>query len=191
MSIEQMIWLSAGTCGLGPFRSDLAAEYWRWEEDPSSLIGLGRPVPESLPSRTQGLQQQLAGRNIRFTVYDLTAPENPVPAGTTTLQPDTYARTAEYILVIAPEARGKGLATPATRLTLDFGFHVANLRSVWLKVLAPNKAAVHVYEQAGFQHVGAMRQAGYWHGAVCDELLMDALASEFTGPSVLLNRPEP
>ncbi|MEV7936869.1 GNAT family protein [Kitasatospora sp. NPDC088264] len=185
MSVEQMIWLSDGTCGLGPLRSDLAEQYWRWEENPSSLIGFGRPVPESLQSRTQGLQQQLAGRNIRFTVYDLTDAETPVPSGMTTLQPDTYARTAEYILVIAPEARGKGLATRATRLTLDFGFHVANLRSIWLKVLAPNKAAVHVYEKAGFKHVGAMRQAGYWRGAVCDELIMDALASEFSGPSVL------
>jgi RimJ/RimL family protein N-acetyltransferase len=185
MSVEQKIWLSAGTCGLGPLRSDLAEQYWLWEEDPSSLIGFGRPVPESLPSRTQGLQQQLAGRNIRFTVYDLTDAENPVPAGMTTLQPDTYARTGEFILVIAPEARGRGLATPATRLTLDFGFHVANLRSIWLKALAPNKAAIHVYEKAGFKHVGAMRQAGYWRGAVCDELIMDALASEFSGPSVL------
>ncbi|WP_282203718.1 GNAT family N-acetyltransferase [Kitasatospora fiedleri] len=184
MSPESLIWLSDGTCGLGPLRSDLAEEYWRWEEDPSSLIGFGRPVPESLPSRAQGLQQQLAGRNIRFTVYDLTDPENPVPAGMTTLQPDTYTRAAEYILVIAPDARGKGLATSATRLTLDFGFHVSNLRSVWLKVLAPNKAAVRVYETAGFQHVGAMRQAGYWHGAVCDELIMDALAADFSGPSV-------
>lgn len=108
-----------------------------------------------------------------------------MPSGMTTLQPDNYVRTAEYILVIAPEARGKGLATRATRLTLDFGFHVANLRSIWLKVLAPNKSAVRVYENAGFEHVGALRQAGYWRGAVCDELIMDALAADFSGPSVL------
>ncbi len=108
-----------------------------------------------------------------------------ISSAQTTLQPDNYVRTAEYILVIAPEARGKGLATRATRLTLDFGFHVANLRSIWLKVLAPNKSVVRVYENAGFKHLGALCHAGYWRGAVCDELIMDALASEFSGPSVL------
>ena len=56
---------------------------------------------------------------------------------------------------------------------------------VWLKVLAPNTAAVRAYEHAGFHHAGALRQSGYWLGEVCDELIMDALATEFPGPSAI------
>ena len=68
--------------------------------------------------------------------------------------------------MLGAHARHRGLGTAATRLTLDYAFHVTNLRMVWLKVLAPNTAAIRAYEKAGFQHVGAVRQAGYWLGTV-------------------------
>ncbi len=86
-------------------------------------------------------------------------------------------------ILLAPEARGRGLATEATRLTLDYAFHLTALAQVWLKVLEPNAAAIRAYERAGFQPAGRLRQAGYWHGQRCDELLMDVLPADFPGPS--------
>ena len=85
--------------------------------------------------------------------------------------------------MLAPEARGHGLGAQATELTLDYAFHITNLRMVWLKVLAPNTAGLRAYEKAGFRTVGSLRQAGYWLGQVCDEIVMDALAIDFPGPS--------
>ncbi|WP_455770120.1 hypothetical protein [Streptomyces cinereoruber] len=41
------------------------------------------------------------------------------------------------------------------------------------------------YERAGFRAAGTLREAGYWLGQVCDELVMDALARDFTGPSAV------
>lgn len=158
--------------------------YWRWEQDPVLLVGYGRQQPESLEARTEGMAHQLHGDNIRFTVYDLTG-EQPVPAGVATLLPDPSVRTAEYVVMLAAEARGKGLGTAATRLVLDYAFHVTNLRMVWLKVLAPNRAGVRAYERAGFRPAGTLREAGYWLGRVCDELMMDALAAEFVSPSAI------
>lgn len=69
---------------------------------------------------------------------------------------------------------------------MDYAFHITNLRMVWLKVLAPNKAGVRAYEKAGFRSAGVLREAGYWLGQVCDEVIMDALASEFTGFSTVV-----
>jgi RimJ/RimL family protein N-acetyltransferase len=146
------------------------------------LVGYGRQAPESLEARTEGMAHQLRGDNIRFTIYDLTGSE-PVPAGVATLLPDHSVRTAEFVIMLAPESRGQGLGTTATRLTLDYAFHVVNLRTVGLKVLAPNAGAIRAYEKAGFKRVGPIRQAGYWLGRVCDEIVMDALAAEFVGPS--------
>ncbi|MFF7454455.1 GNAT family N-acetyltransferase [Kitasatospora sp. NPDC008115] len=171
-------------CGLGPYRADLVETYWRWEQDPSVLVGYGRQQPESLEARTEGMAQQLRGDNIRFTVYEV-AGDAAVPVGVATLLPDPAVRTAEYVVMLAPEARGRGLGTAATRLVLDYAFHVTNLRMVWLKVLAPNRPAVRAYEKAGFRTVGALRDAGYWLGKVCDEVVMDALAAEFAGDSVV------
>ncbi|MGW4722415.1 GNAT family N-acetyltransferase [Streptomyces sp. NPDC004291] len=171
-------------CGLGPYRSDLVDTYWRWEQDPALLVGYGRQAPESLEARTEGMARQLRGENVRFTVYDVGGDE-PVPVGVATLLPDHQVRTAEYVVMIAPEARGRGLGSAATRLVLDYAFHVVNLRMVWLKVLAPNAGGVKAYEKAGFRVAGTLREAGYWLGRVCDELVMDALARDFTGPSAV------
>ncbi|UZK55855.1 hypothetical protein NEH16_18610 [Streptomyces drozdowiczii] len=44
-------------------------------------------------------------------------------------------------MLLAREARGKSLATAATRLTLDYAFHVTSLRMVRLKALAPTRRA--------------------------------------------------
>ncbi|MFD4375437.1 GNAT family N-acetyltransferase [Streptomyces sp. NPDC058486] len=176
--------MSTPACALGPYRADLAETYWRWEQDPTLMVGYGRQVPESLEARTEGMAHQLRGSNIRFTVYD-PADGEPVPVGVTTLLPDDAVRTAEFVIMLAKEARGRGLGTEATRLTLDYAFHVSALRMVWLKVLAPNRAAVAAYERAGFRPAGRLRESGYWLGEVCDEVLMDALAADFTGPSVV------
>ncbi|WP_443043091.1 GNAT family N-acetyltransferase [Streptomyces sp. NBC_00370] len=178
------------TCALGPYRPDLVETYWRWEQDPGLMIGYGRQAPESLEARTEGMAAQLRGGNIRFTVYDTTA-ETPTPVGVTTLLPDDSVRTAEYVVMLAPEARGRGFGTRATRLTLDYAFHITNLRMVWLKVLAPNTAGVRAYEKAGFKPAGRLREAGYWLGTTCDEILMDALATDFTGPSALKQQNPP
>ncbi|MFJ9762219.1 GNAT family N-acetyltransferase [Streptomyces erythrochromogenes] len=182
--LEPTLWIATETCGLGPYRADLIETYWAWEQDPSLLVGYGRQVPESLEARAEGMAHQLRGSNVRFTVYDL-AGEEPMPVGVTTLLPDDAVRTAEFVIMLSKEARGRGLGTEATRLTLDYAFHITNLRMVWLKVLAPNTAGITAYERAGFQRAGTLREAGYWLGEVCDEVIMDALAREFSGPSTV------
>ncbi|MFE7468384.1 GNAT family N-acetyltransferase [Streptomyces sp. NPDC057499] len=183
-SSDPVLWLGTGTCALGPYRSDLVETYWRWEQEPSLLVGYGRQGPESLEARTEGMAHQVRGENIRFTVYDL-AGGSPAPVGVSTLLPDHGVRTAEFVIMLAREARGRGLGSEATRLTLDYAFHVTNLRMVWLKVLAPNAAGINAYAKAGFRKAGTLRRAGYWLGQVCDEVIMDALASEFGGPSAV------
>ncbi|MGH9650546.1 MAG: GNAT family N-acetyltransferase, partial [Terriglobales bacterium] len=163
---------------------DLVSTYWEWENDPGAILGYGRQVPDSLESRTEGYGHQVrnALNQLRFTVYDIDD-EKPTPAGLSTLLIDHQVRTAEFLILLGPQARGRGLATEATLLTLDYGFHVAALRMIWLKVLEPNAAAIRAYPGAGFQHAGRLRQAGYWLGEPCDEIIMDALREDFPGPS--------
>lgn len=183
---EPIMWVRGKTVALGPYRADLAELYWRWEQDPGVLVGYGRQTPESLEARIEGLAHQLASlsETPRFTVYD-TSGDEPVPVGTTVLYIDQAVRTAEFIIMLGPEARGRGLGTEATRLTLDYAFHITNLRMVWLKVLEPNSVGVAAYKRAGFKEAGRLRQAGYWMGKGCDEIIMDAVADEFDGTSAV------
>ncbi|MFH9745128.1 GNAT family N-acetyltransferase [Streptomyces anulatus] len=113
------LWISNDACGLGPYRSDLLENYWKWEQDPFSMLGHGRRAPLSLERRKDWLDNQLKNESqIRCTVYDL-ASATPVPAGFTVLDLDHTRQTAEYALLVAPKSRGKGLGRHATCLTVD------------------------------------------------------------------------
>lgn len=184
---DSLLWLRGERVALGPLTRDLVEDYWRWEQDPQVIIGYGRQIPESLEARVAGYESQARSmaNQTRFTVYDLTCEGGPRPVGTTALRIDHYVRTAEYVVLLGPDGRGRGLAREATLLTLDYGFHITNLRAVWLKVLEHNTAGIRAYERAGFKPVGMLRRSGYWLGAECDELIMDALADEFPGPSTV------
>lgn len=186
-TFEPILWLRGRRVALGPFVRELVELYWRWEQEPQSIIGYGRQTPEALEARTAGYELQ--ARNMhdqaRFTVYDLDGHDEPRPIGTTALRIDHEVRTAEFVILIGAEGRGRGFAAEAATLTLDYAFHVVNLRAVWLKVLAPNTAGIRAYEAAGFKAVGRLRRAGYWLGEECDEVIMDAVSDEFVGPSAV------
>ncbi|MFI1184154.1 GNAT family N-acetyltransferase [Streptomyces sp. NPDC020799] len=164
-------------------RREMLPAYHRWENDPTTLIGFGNRFPHALEVRESGWDRQRS--NACFHQFELLRLSDQTPVGMTTLEINTFNRTAEYVVVIATDQRGKGHATEATRLTLDWAFHVGALRMVWLKVLAPNTAGVTAYEKADFKAAGRLRESGYWLGEPADEILMDALRSDFPGPSAV------
>jgi diamine N-acetyltransferase len=182
---EPVIWVRGKRASLGPLRADLVARYWEWENEPKSILGYGRQVPDSLENRTDGYSHQVrsALNQLRFTVYDTRNSAEPEPSGLATLLIDHQVRTAEFLILLAPEARGRGLASEATLLTLDYGFHITALRMIWLKVLEPNTPGIRAYTTAGFKPAGRLRQSGYWLGQPCDELIMDAVPKDYPGPS--------
>ncbi|MER7752681.1 GNAT family protein [Kitasatospora sp. NPDC091335] len=156
---------------------DHLTDYHRWENDPGTILGFGTQVAQSWEVRAGGWEAQ--GRNRDYPQFEVVTADDHTPVGITTLQIDPAVRTAEYVILLAPEARGKGFAAEATELTLRWAFEYTALRMVWLKVLEPNAAGISAYQKAGFQPAGRLRQSGYWLGRPCDELLMDAVADDF------------
>src|SRR5207248_10443428 len=156
------------------------------------MTGNGRQTPESLDERTAGLDSQMrhSMNQARFTIYDTTKDE-PSPVGTTDLVIQHRWRTAEFFILLGEEGRGRGIGTEATRLALDYAFHVTNLLNVYLTVLSPNTAAIRAYEKAGFRVIGERRQSGCWLGRRVSEVLMDAIPTDFPGPSVVSQVVEP
>ncbi|MEU6486759.1 GNAT family protein [Streptomyces sp. NPDC046887] len=177
------ILLNGETLALAMPRQDMLPMYHAWENDPRTILGYGNQWPQSWEVRAAGYERQRG--NERYQQFEVVRLDDGVPVGLTILEVNTYSRTAEFVIVLAPEERGKGHATEAARLTLDWAFHLAHLRMVWLKVLEPNAAGVSAYEKAGFRPSGRLRQSGFWLGKPVDELIMDALAEEFPGPSAV------
>ncbi|MGH3621911.1 MAG: GNAT family N-acetyltransferase [Sciscionella sp.] len=168
---------------LGMPRHDMLSEYHAWENDPATILGYGNQVPQAWEVRAAGWERQRGNQN--YQQFEIVRLADNTAIGITLLQINPYVRTAEFVIVIAPAERGKGYATEATRLTLDWAFHLAALRMIWLKVLEPNQAGIAAYQKAGFHQSGRLRQSGYWLGQPVDEILMDALPEDFTGPSAL------
>lgn len=186
ISDEPMMWLRGDLCGLGPLRRDLVELYWHWENELRVMTGNGRQTPESLDERSAGLDSQMrhSMNQARFTVYDITAGD-PVPVGMTDLVIQHRWRNAEFFILLGESGRGRGIGTEATRLTLDYAFHVTNLHNVYLTALEPNTAGIRAYEKAGFRTIGERRQSGYWLGQRVNEVLMDAIPEDFPGPSLV------
>jgi diamine N-acetyltransferase len=93
-------------------------------------------------------------------------------------------RTRSEFGIAIGERRGQGRGTEATRLVLDFAFHVLQLRNVMLETLDWNIAGLTAYERAGFRRIGVRRGAVVSRGRTTDMVIMDAIPQDF-GRSVL------
>jgi diamine N-acetyltransferase len=172
---------------LGPLRRDLAPSYARWMnqlEVRRGLVHMGIAAPETQEKWVDENIEKSAKREpqtVEFTVYDCT---DSTAVGTAGLLQIVHAHgTAEFGIAIG-ERRGRGLGTEATRLVLDYAFHVLHLRNVLLETLEWNVAGLTAYERAGFRRVGVRRGAVMSRGRPTDVVIMDAVPQDF-GASVL------
>jgi diamine N-acetyltransferase len=175
--------LSGERLALGLPRQEMLPDYHRWENHVGTVLGYGNQMPTPWETRAAGWDNQARSEVRR--AFEVVRLEDQQPVGMTVLYLDQAVRTAEYIMLVAPEERGRGYAAEATLLTLDWAFHMSALRMVWLKVLEPNRAGIAAYEKAGFRRAGRLRQSGYWLGEPVDEIFMDALPEDFPGPSAV------
>jgi diamine N-acetyltransferase len=170
---------------LGPLRKDLADTYRRWIHDLDVRHGILTPgiyareaeeswVEEAI-AKSAGLQPEQAN----FTIYDLS---DGAPVGTAGLMGIDWRLSRATFGIALGHRRGQGLGTEATRLTLDWAFHMLGLHNVLLTVLPSNAAAIRVYEKAGFRRIGVRRAAVVSFGERCDEIYMDAIRDGFDSP---------
>jgi RimJ/RimL family protein N-acetyltransferase len=172
---------------LGPLRRDLAGAYARWMNQLEVRRGLVHRGIASAQSQEKWVEENLEKgakrepERVEFTVYDRA---DSTPVGTAGLFKIAHAHgTAEFGIAIG-DRRGQGLGSEATRLVLDFAFHVLELRNVLLETLEWNVAGLTAYERAGFRRVGVRRGAVMSRGRPTDVVIMDAVPEDF-GSSVL------
>ncbi len=88
-------------------------------------------------------------------------------------------RRAEFQIIIAPEHQGKGYATVATTLAMDYAVAVLNLYKLSLIVDCENERAVSVYQKLGFQQEGVLRDEFFVNGEYRDVYRMAVFQPEF------------
>lgn len=100
---------------------------------------------------------------------------------------DHIHRRAEYQIIVAPDYQGKGIATRATELALEYGFSVLNLYKIYLIVDVENAGARHVYEKIGFQAEGTLRHEFFINGQYRDVTRMCLFQHEYLQRALTTN----
>jgi RimJ/RimL family protein N-acetyltransferase len=77
---------------------------------------------------------------------------------------DDEARTLELGYVVAPAARGRGVATETLRLLTDWSFSERGILRVELFISAENEASKAVATRCGYVREGALRSAYFKEG---------------------------
>ena len=85
---------------------------------------------------------------------------------------------AELGYMVAPAARGRGVATAMLRALTDWAFAEAGVQRIRLVVDVENPASLRVAERAGYVREGVMRSVHFKNGRRIDAVLLSRLATD-------------
>jgi RimJ/RimL family protein N-acetyltransferase len=91
---------------------------------------------------------------------------------------DLDKRTAELGYVVAPAARGRGVATEALRQLTDWAFAELDMLRLELVISAANEASKKVAERCGYVREGTLRSLYFKQGVWEDTEIWSRLATD-------------
>ncbi|EPQ6907029.1 spermidine N1-acetyltransferase [Citrobacter freundii] len=100
-------------------------------------------------------------------------------------------RRAEFQIIISPDYQGKGLASRAAKLAMDYGFTVLNLYKLYLIVDKENEKAIHIYRKLGFMVEGELIHEFFINGQYRNTIRMCIFQQQYLaehktpGPNLL------
>lgn len=183
--------LAGSQCYLSPLTHDDAEVIARWENDLAIAIPLGDEAytPMSLEKMSDQIDGTLRDQAYVFGIVDLAT--DLLIGRCMLFAVDLVNRSAMLgILIGEKEYQNRGYGQEALRLLLDYAFNLLNLNSVMLGTFDFNKRAIAAYRKVGFRLIGRRRQARIIAGRKYDAILMDILATEFSGEYVAQHLPE-
>lgn len=152
-----------------------AADVVRLRSDPDVQAQLFSERPPTVAEHLRWLADVDArGDRHEFMIVERTSGRSVGTIGLSGIDP-THRRAEYGVLIGEPDARGKGLASEASRLLLDHAFQTLGLGRVYLHVFSDNEAAVRLYERVGFLREGLLRRHVYKGGRFRDVVVMAAV----------------
>ena len=89
-----------------------------------------------------------------------------------------------FYMVGEPEYSGRGIATEAGKLVVDYAFKELNLHKISLHTFSPNKASIRVAEKIGFKHEITLKKEEYIDGDHIDKLKYSILKHEWINSDI-------
>lgn len=92
---------------------------------------------------------------------------------------DYKNRTANLNLKLPKSSRGKGYASQAVKLMIDYCFLELNINCLTANVIADNDASIKLWEKNGFKRDGLLRSRVYKNGIYKDLIAYSLLRNEY------------
>lgn len=89
-------------------------------------------------------------------------------------------RNAEFQIIIDPSHHGKGYASMATKLAMEYAFNILNLYKLYLIADVKNDKAIHIYTKLGFEQEGILKQEFFVNGEYRDVVRMCIFQHQFS-----------
>jgi len=171
--------LGNGRAGLRPWREGDVAAILAMSRDPDTIRYTNVPDPYDEDSVRIWLALQparlRAGDGAAFAVVELPSEEALGAIGVRVLHGRGIAEIGYHM---APEARGRGLATAALRLLSDWSFGALAVARLQLTTHVDNPASQRVAEKAGFTREAVLRSWADQRGKRVDLIMYSLLPGE-------------
>jgi RimJ/RimL family protein N-acetyltransferase len=116
------------------------------------------------------------GRRAGFAIVDEAGGEFLGMAALVTL--DLDGREAEAGYIVAPSARGRGIASRALTLLTEWALDELGLERVELRITVDNEPSIRVAEKCGYEREGVLRSLHFKQGRRHDMAVYARLARE-------------
>lgn len=134
-----------------------------------------------IPLEIEKTQKWFDNNSDRTDRYDAVIEVDGVPCGTIgLLSIDRISNKAEFYIAMGETfLKGKGVATYAGRLILDYGFNVLGLNRIYLFTEVENVPAQRLFEKIGFKKEGCIRSDIISHGKYVDRYVYGILCKDY------------
>ncbi|MDX6424766.1 MAG: hypothetical protein QOD52_171 [Gaiellaceae bacterium] len=156
--------------GLQDVEADLAAV-----EHPSSARWLNSHSTGDPAGELSSLEAELAAD--RMLVLTIADPDDDRYLGAIVLM-RREAETGELAYVVAPEARGRGLAPRALRVLGEWAFAELGMQRLQLRIEPENEVSHAVALRAGYEREGTLRSAFVVRGRRADVVMYSRLPTD-------------
>lgn len=170
--------LAGQKCYLSPVDTQAVEKVAQWSNDMEVAIRTG-DISDMITYEVQ--KNYLENMNNRGYAFYIVRQEDDEAVGIARLmRVDLINRNAVLGMFIGEKNnRDVGIGTEATKLILDFGFNVINLRNIMIETFSFNERAMRMCKKCGFKEIGRRRKAIIYGEKEFDEVYMDILSEEF------------
>lgn len=177
--------LSDGVVSLRPLRAGDAATKATWGQDADIVRWTGVPAGDTHAGALEYIdateESRLAGRAIALAIAD--AQSATVIGSCDIRRPEPRDPVlGEITILLSGDARGRGLATRALTLLIEWGVHELGMQRIQAVVHPENARSIALFERLGFQREGLLRRLRPRGTGREDRILYAVLADEWRLP---------